>query len=95
MFSEGISRGAAIIDLGVKYGIVSRQGSWLSYGEVRIGQGREAGKLFLKENPKLMQEIEDKIKQAAEAEALSKAAKSSKAKPKAAIEEAEPELQKV
>jgi recombination protein RecA len=64
MYGEGISKRGELIDLGVKAGIVEKSGSWFSYGDTRIGQGRENVKTFLKENPKMAWEIEDKIRAA-------------------------------
>ena len=64
MYGEGISKTGELIDLGVKAGIVEKSGSWYSYGDERIGQGRENAKTFLKENPALALEIEDKIRAA-------------------------------
>ncbi|HEU0222763.1 MAG TPA: recombinase RecA [Paracoccaceae bacterium] len=64
MYGEGISKTGELIDLGVKAGVVEKSGSWFSYGDQRIGQGRENAKQFLKENPGLALEIEDKIRAA-------------------------------
>ena len=64
MYGEGISKRGEIIDLGVKAGIVEKSGSWFSYGDVRIGQGRENSKTFLLDNPAIANEIEDKIRAA-------------------------------
>ena len=64
MYGEGISKRGEIIDLGVKAGIVEKSGSWYSYGDQRIGQGRENSKTFLLENPAVANEIEDKIRAA-------------------------------
>ncbi len=64
MYGEGISKTGELIDLGVKAGIVEKSGSWYSYGDERIGQGRENAKTFLKENPRIALEIEDKIRAA-------------------------------
>lgn len=61
MYGEGISRPSEIIDLGVKAGIIDKAGSWFSYGDTKIGQGKEKVKDFLKSNPSTMQEIEQKI----------------------------------
>ena len=61
MYGEGISKVGEIIDLGVEYGIVKKSGSWFSYGEVKLGQGRDAVKLLLKDNPDLVEELETKI----------------------------------
>ncbi|MFP4043978.1 MAG: recombinase RecA [Rhodosalinus sp.] len=64
MYGEGISKTGELIDLGVKAGVVAKSGSWYSYGDERIGQGRENAKTFLKENPAIAREIEDKIRAA-------------------------------
>ena len=64
MFGEGISKRGEIIDLGVKAGIVEKSGSWYSFGDERIGQGRENVKNYLKENPEIALIIEDKIRAA-------------------------------
>ena len=63
MYGEGISRTGEIVDLGVKAGIVEKSGAWFSYGDVRLGQGRENAKAYLKENPELAAEIEQGIRQ--------------------------------
>jgi recombination protein RecA len=63
-FDEGISREGEILDLGVEKGIIEKSGSWFSYGSQRIGQGRETAREFLKNNPKIAEEIERKIKEA-------------------------------
>ncbi len=62
MYGEGISKRGELVDLGVKLGIVEKSGSWFSYGDQRIGQGRENAKQFLKENEDIAYEIEDKIR---------------------------------
>ena len=64
MYGEGISKVGEIVDLGVKAGVVEKSGAWYSYGDERIGQGRENAKLFLKENLSISNEIEEKIKMA-------------------------------
>ena len=64
MYGEGISKTGELIDLGVKLGVVEKSGSWFSYGEERIGQGRENAKKFLIENQEIAQEIEEKIRNA-------------------------------
>lgn len=64
MYGEGISKRGELVDLGVKLGIVEKSGSWFSYGDQRIGQGRENAKTFLKENEDIAYEIEDKIRAA-------------------------------
>ncbi|MCI5969396.1 recombinase RecA [Helicobacter sp.] len=62
MFGEGISKEGELIDYGVKLDIVDKSGAWLSYGDKKLGQGKENAKIFLKENPEIAQEIEEKIK---------------------------------
>jgi recombination protein RecA len=64
MYGEGISKMGELLDLGVKAGVVEKSGSWFSYGDERIGQGRENAKTFLKENTRMAYEIEDKIRAA-------------------------------
>ena len=64
MYGEGISKMGELLDLGAKAGVVAKSGSWFSYGDERIGQGRENAKTFLKENPRIALEIEDKIRAA-------------------------------
>ena len=62
MYGEGISKTGEIIDLGVKEGIIDKSGAWFSYGDERIGQGRENAKMYLKENENICNEIEEKIR---------------------------------
>jgi recombination protein RecA len=62
LYGEGISRHGEIIDLGVQHGIVDKAGSWYSYGDDRIGQGKENVREFLKQNPEVAEEIEGKIR---------------------------------
>jgi len=64
MFGEGISKEGELIDYGVKLDIIDKSGSWFSYQDKKLGQGRENAKAFLKENKELAKEIEDKIKEA-------------------------------
>ncbi len=64
MYGEGISKIGEILDLGVAYEIIKKIGSWFSYGETNLGQGREAVKALLRDNPELLEELEDKIKEA-------------------------------
>lgn len=61
MFGEGISRTGEVIDLGVDYNIIKKSGSWFSYGETKLGQGREAAKQIMHDNPELMAEVTEKI----------------------------------
>jgi len=65
IYAEGISREGSILDVAVTYNIVQRQGAWYSYGDIKIGQGREGARTYLKENPKLTLEIEKKVKEEA------------------------------
>jgi recombination protein RecA len=62
MYGEGISKVGEILDLGVKAGLVEKSGAWFSYDSVRIGQGRENAKVYLKENPDVAQRIENAIR---------------------------------
>ncbi|PRD51250.1 recombinase RecA [Sphingobacterium gobiense] len=62
MFGEGISKVGEIIDLGVEYGIIKKSGSWFSYGDTKLGQGRDAVKSLLLDNPDLSDELESKIR---------------------------------
>lgn len=64
MYGEGISKSGEIVDLGVDYGIVKKSGSWFSYGDSKLGQGREAVKTLMRDNPELAQELEVKILEA-------------------------------
>ncbi|WP_394196735.1 recombinase RecA [Litoreibacter albidus] len=64
MYGEGISKMGELLDLGVKAGVVEKSGSWYSYGDDRIGQGRENAKSFLKENSHIALSIEDKVRAA-------------------------------
>jgi len=62
LYGQGISREGDVIDLGIAQGIVEKSGSWISYGETRLGQGREAARQLLRDNPELRREIETKIR---------------------------------
>lgn len=73
VFGEGISKVGEIIDLGVEKGIIKKAGSWFSYDETKLGQGRDAVKSLFSENPDLAEEIENKIKEALNAEAAAAA----------------------
>ena len=64
MYGEGVSRLGEIIDLGVDYEIIKKSGSWFSYDETKLGQGRDAVKALLVDNPELAEEIEQKIYEA-------------------------------
>jgi len=63
MYGEGISKTGEIIDLGVELDIIKKSGSWFSYGDTKLGQGREAVKNLLKDNPELAEELETKIRE--------------------------------
>jgi len=67
MYGEGISKIGEIIDIGVDYEIIKKSGSWFSYEDTKLGQGRDAVKAVLKDNPELMEELEDKIRKALKA----------------------------
>ncbi len=64
MYGEGISKNGEIIDIGVDYEIIKKSGSWFSYQDTKLGQGRDAVKSLLGDNPELMEELEEKIKEA-------------------------------
>jgi recombination protein RecA len=63
-FGEGISKVGEIVDLSVEYNIIKKSGSWFSYGDTKLGQGRDAVKEMLKDNPELCEELEAKIMEA-------------------------------
>jgi len=63
IFGEGISRAGDVLDLGVDAGIIEKTGTWFSYGDIRLGQGRENAKDYLKKREDLLKEIEEKIKE--------------------------------
>lgn len=62
MYGEGISRHGDILDMATELDIVNKSGAWYSYGDVRLGQGRENSKDYLKENPELTVELEQKVR---------------------------------
>ena len=64
MYGEGISKTGEVIDLGVDHGVIKKSGSWFSYGDTKLGQGRDAVKSLLNDNPELMEELEAQIKEA-------------------------------
>ncbi len=64
MYGQGISRSGEVIDIGVELDIIKKSGSWFSYGETKLGQGRDAVKSLIQDNPELMEELEGKIKEA-------------------------------
>ncbi len=69
MYGEGVSKVGEILDLAVDYEIIKKSGSWFSYGETKLGQGRDAVKSLIKDNPELMDELEEKIKEILKAQA--------------------------
>ena len=79
MFGEGISKLGEILDLGVKLGVVQKSGAWFNYGEMRLGQGRDNAKQFLKEHPEVSDEIEKIVR--ANADRLLAAGKKGNVKP--------------
>ena len=88
-FEEGISRSGELIDLGVDHKLVVKSGSWYTCGEVRLGQGRENAKRFLRENPDLADEIEVKLRAALDLPAMEKATEKPAAEKPAAEKPAE------
>ena len=62
MYGEGISKTGEILDLAVEFEIIKKSGSWFSYGETKLGQGRDAVKSLIKDNPEMAEELEQKIK---------------------------------
>ena len=64
MFGEGISRVGDVLDTAINYEIIDKAGAWITYNKEKIGQGRENAKQFLKDNPKLFEEIENKVREA-------------------------------
>ncbi len=88
MYGEGISKYGELVDLGAEYNIIKKSGSWFSYGEDRIGQGKESAKQFLRDNPDICDEVEAKIREVLaktpeEQEEAKKALAAPKAKAKA------------
>jgi len=61
MFNEGISKAGDVLDLATKFEVLTKRGAFFSYGDIRIGQGRENAKNFLTENPEIMVEISEKV----------------------------------
>jgi len=74
MYNEGISRSGDVLDLGVEYGLVDKRGAYFRYGDTLLGQGRENAKAYLRENPQVTDEIENRIREAAGLPALAAAA---------------------
>jgi recombination protein RecA len=63
MYGEGVSKTGEILDLAVEFEIIRKAGSWFSYGDTKLGQGRDAVKTLIKDNPELADELEQKIKE--------------------------------
>ena len=63
VFGEGISKIGEIVDLGVDFDVIKKSGSWFSYGDTKLAQGRDAVKALLKDNPQLCEEIEAKVRE--------------------------------
>ncbi len=63
MYGKGISRSGEVVDMGVELGVVKKSGSWFSYGDTKLGQGRDAVKQLIEDNPELMEEMEGKIRE--------------------------------
>ena len=63
MYGEGISKVGEVLDIAVEFDIIQKSGSWFSYDETKLGQGRDAVKNMIKDNPDLMDELEGKIKE--------------------------------
>ena len=68
MFGKGISRSGEVLDMAVDTDVIKKSGSWFSYGDTKLGQGRDAVKNMIEDNPELMQELEEKIKEVNSAE---------------------------
>ena len=94
-YGEGISRSGELIDMGIEAKLIEKSGAWLSYGDLRIGQGRENSKQFLKENPELAAEIERKLRQSLGLAPAEPAAAAAPAPPPAALADATREKEKV
>ena len=69
MYGQGVSKVGEILDVAVEHEIVKKSGSWFSYDDTKLGQGRDAVKNMIKDNPELMDELEEKIKVVLKAEA--------------------------
>ena len=69
MYGEGVSKVGEILDVAVEHEIVKKSGSWFSYEDTKLGQGRDAVKQMIKDNPELMDELEEKIRVILKAEA--------------------------
>ncbi len=86
MFGEGISKSGELLDLAVQLGIIQKSGAWFSYGETRLGQGRDNAKLYLEDNPEVFAEIEQQVRD--NADQLTMGKKAAGAKKKASIDAA-------
>jgi recombination protein RecA len=86
LFNEGISREGALIDTAVEYGIVEKSGTWMSYGDTRLGQGRENVRNFLRENPTLAGEIEVAVRATAAGQASARLETAAKVRTGAGVE---------
>jgi len=62
MYGEGVSKVGEILDIAVEHEVIKKSGSWFSYQDTKLGQGRDAVKSIIKDNPELMDELEEKIK---------------------------------
>ncbi|WMJ83583.1 recombinase RecA [Oscillospiraceae bacterium LTW-04] len=78
MYGQGISKEGEILDLAVKLGVVQKSGSWFSYGETRLGQGRDNVKDYIKANPELLEELSTKVREGVQTVGIEKSSKSSK-----------------
>jgi len=67
MYGNGISRSGEVVDMGVDLDVIKKSGSWFSYGESKLGQGRDSVKQLIDDNPELMEELEGKIREALKA----------------------------
>ena len=90
IYGKGISKIGEIIDMGVELGIIKKSGSWFSYNDLRIGQGRESVMKWLPENPDVLDEIEKKIREQADALFLGQSDEEGEAADETAAEEAAP-----
>jgi recombination protein RecA len=70
MFNEGISHSGLLVDIGVETDVVQKSGAWFSYGDTRLGQGRENSKQFLRDNPEIATEVEAKVREALQTKGL-------------------------
>ncbi len=75
LFGEGISKSGDLVDFGTQRGVLQRTGTWITYGDVKLGQGRDNARAYLKENPKFLEEIEGKLRETLTVEVSSPPAK--------------------